>query len=532
MKRSFLICNPSHITCAVLDTSPAGPGPELPSLARVLFAAAARRDSSRGLTKAKHLPLPKLRKADGKLFSEDHTQIPEVIRPSGAVACCIAALSELCLGSVLLPVHANNAAALEELYSRGSMVWDSNSELGYSYCVPIPPSTASYAGELACDFSILSKNASSLAEAMRGRIPVQLCLGDEALDAAHTPAPNYKSMSPHSAPIVVVRPARGTWENSFLAALACLDLRGLVTARFTLAGPRQGDEAGPSSAHAAHGVRAEVHLTAAALRDLFFDEDTSHFEEHFDEAAQKRKNSKGPGNPRRIRGDGELLCTLLSALLLHGSGLSLGPDSDGLLNYNDPGMVDERAAIMASPPAEVRGQFDVSRVLESVARKDEAQAAKAQAPGVLLTRPKQYQLAGLQWMLDREEYGDALGRGQALLHPAWVQLVTPSGQLLYLHRATPHVLSFNFYSAPPPGTCGGCIADEVSFAWAICKYCKKITIAFFVSIMLVAFGPLTIGAMLRCLHAADGAGQVFADAHAHLQPPATRQLGGDRPGGI
>ena len=30
--------------------------------------------------------------------------------------------------------------------------------------------------------------------------------------------------------------------------------------------------------------------------------------------------------------------------------------------------------------------------------------------------------------------GDALGRGQLRLHPAWLQLVTADGQLLYLHR--------------------------------------------------------------------------------------------------
>lgn len=30
--------------------------------------------------------------------------------------------------------------------------------------------------------------------------------------------------------------------------------------------------------------------------------------------------------------------------------------------------------------------------------------------------------------------GDALGRGQLRLHPAWLQLVAEDGQLLYLHR--------------------------------------------------------------------------------------------------
>ena len=51
--------------------------------------------------------------------------------------------------------------------------------------------------------------------------------------------------------------------------------------------------------------------------------------------------------------------------------------------------------------------------------------------------------------------GDALGRGQLHLHPAWLQLVTADGQLLYLHRLRPHVASPNFYTAPVGGTCGG-----------------------------------------------------------------------------
>lgn len=51
--------------------------------------------------------------------------------------------------------------------------------------------------------------------------------------------------------------------------------------------------------------------------------------------------------------------------------------------------------------------------------------------------------------------GDALGRGQLHLHPAWVQLRAADGQLLYLHRLRPHVASPNFYAAPVGGTCGG-----------------------------------------------------------------------------
>ena len=51
--------------------------------------------------------------------------------------------------------------------------------------------------------------------------------------------------------------------------------------------------------------------------------------------------------------------------------------------------------------------------------------------------------------------GDALGRGYLHLHPSWVQLVSADGQLFYMHRLRPHVLSHNFHTAPVGGTCGG-----------------------------------------------------------------------------
>jgi hypothetical protein len=57
--------------------------------------------------------------------------------------------------------------------------------------------------------------------------------------------------------------------------------------------------------------------------------------------------------------------------------------------------------------------------------------------------------------------GDALGRGQLFLHPAWLQLHTQDGQLLYVHRLSPHYISSNFYSAPIGGTCGGFLVDEM-----------------------------------------------------------------------
>ncbi len=64
-------------------------------------------------------------------------------------------------------------------------------------------------------------------------------------------------------------------------------------------------------------------------------------------------------------------------------------------------------------------------------------------------------------MLDRERRGDAVGRGHLHLHPSWLQLLTADGQLLYMHRLRPQVLSDRFYTAPVGGTCGGFLCDEM-----------------------------------------------------------------------
>ncbi len=51
-------------------------------------------------------------------------------------------------------------------------------------------------------------------------------------------------------------------------------------------------------------------------------------------------------------------------------------------------------------------------------------------------------------MLARERHRDAVGRGLLHLHPSWVQLVTTTGYVFYMHRrATPR---------PPPSACAVC----------------------------------------------------------------------------
>lgn len=39
---------------------------------------------------------------------------------------------------------------------------------------------------------------------------------------------------------------------------------------------------------------------------------------------------------------------------------------------------------------------------------------------------------GLEWMLRREQQGDAVGRGLVKLHPFWLQLVTAQGRVFYI----------------------------------------------------------------------------------------------------
>jgi hypothetical protein len=57
-------------------------------------------------------------------------------------------------------------------------------------------------------------------------------------------------------------------------------------------------------------------------------------------------------------------------------------------------------------------------------------------------------------MLDREQKGDAVGRGHLHLHPAWLQLLTPEGHLIYVNP-TDRLVSLQFITAPVGGTCGG-----------------------------------------------------------------------------
>ncbi len=64
-------------------------------------------------------------------------------------------------------------------------------------------------------------------------------------------------------------------------------------------------------------------------------------------------------------------------------------------------------------------------------------------------------------MLARERQSDAVGRGVLHLHPSWLQLVTRSGLVLYVHKHAPYPVSTSFRAAPVESTCGGFLCDEV-----------------------------------------------------------------------
>lgn len=157
------------------------------------------------------------------------------------------------------------------------------------------------------------------------------------------------------------------------------------------------------------------------------------------------------------------MAPVLNWLMLADSGLQIGPDCDGLLNFCDEepsgsskvghgsaaegfressgseagraqrgpsdgtadgqlGTADGQLGTADGQMGTADGQLDagpgvssagrapmtVQQMLDSVALPDDAPTAVA--PKCLRTVPKQFQLQGLHWMLARERQGDALGR--------------------------------------------------------------------------------------------------------------------------
>ena len=189
------------------------------------------------------------------------------------------------------------------------------------------------------------------------------------------------------------------------------------------------------------GVRIEVLLTDELQRQLWWDAEDGDLSAQM-EGDKKGKGRSGRGTNTKWTKTGAALGRVVAALLQHGQGLALGPDSDGLLNLGD---VPHQEWREAAAPAR-HAMFDVDRLLDSGAwawtaagrvwacgsqRRQQQRATAANAssechrvpappaptaavaykhnsaaalppPGGLATAPKTYQLTGLQWMLDRE----------------------------------------------------------------------------------------------------------------------------------
>ena len=461
------------------------------------------------------LPLPQFRKKDGKLYAQNPANVPAIVEPTHPIP-----PRPLLLGTVLLPVHGVNKDRLRKLNNilDGPLEWSSTSERAYSYVFPQPYDMAnSYAEHLTPD---AFQGVATWQAVFNGDIPVQLSLGGKFLNDAGEGKKHTTEL-----PAVTVRQGK-SWVSQFLGALGALNNEGVVQPRFTLfkededvektavnvggasgsglkrerEDPRKhskslpeeeeereadvggssakkaklengskgalsgrksttpadkGDLPGGSSAIPTH-VKVEVYLAAEALSNLY------------QGGPEATSNTTARNQSLSFwRSHTNAMSVLLSTLLCHGEGLSVGPDSDGLLNYCDSSQ-EELKDVDALSTQELRAQFNVSKILSAVGPShsqrhgDKAEESKyAPRPKDLRTEPKNYQLAGLKWMLDREIKGDAVRRGHALLHPAWVQLISAKGHVFYCQRMKCHVLTERFFTAPTVGTCGGFICDEM-----------------------------------------------------------------------
>ncbi|KAK9805422.1 hypothetical protein WJX73_004034 [Symbiochloris irregularis] len=131
------------------------------------------------------------------------------------------------------------------------------------------------------------------------------------------------------------------------------------------------------------------------------------------------------------------------------------------------------------------------RVIETILRAAalETDAPLAYPPASLSCVPKQFQLQGLDWMLKREETGDARGQGHLSLHPGFLQFITPGGHAIHIQRSPTFRFTFNLPTCPSDGTCGGLLCDFMGLgktlevlmlvlarpagSWAIAHFPKK-----------------------------------------------------------
>jgi len=364
---------------------------------------------------------------------------------------------------------------LREKIGPDAMVWDRTSELFYSYVVPLRKSYfGSFEDNQSSDYDGGREHEVNVArppavqpdkfppsQLLDGSVAVMLALGGRRILTLH---PRFYSIdhgmsseSEWALPLATLRFPVYSWGAQFLAAVALLDRAGLLNVRMAI---RDGER---------HVVHMQIGLTKKGHDELFYSGEDGNLlrVKEIARMVGGRPPDMSASDIKKIKQCacvwnkyGSMVQILISTLLLHGDGgLRIGPDCDGLLNYCDTAQ-DEHAAAVNATESELRRQFNISNVLQSVSQ-GESRGKMVDAPKGLRSKPKEYQLSGLQWMLHRERLGDAQDRGHVLLHPAWAQLVLPDGKLIYFHRMQPFALSHIFFTAPHVGTCGGCLADEM-----------------------------------------------------------------------
>lgn len=486
---------------------------QLPSLEESFYRAG--REYSSKLPKSR-LPFAQYRQKNGSLYAPATAAIPTFAPPPPSAS----ADESFLLGTVKLPVHSFNPevlGALDKKQPPGTdLQWRSTTESTvHDYVLPMyEPAMPDgvYAEEL-LKYTINIQAHQDLL--FHNQAPVQLSLGGpELADAEPHVTHTTKQM-----PAVTVR-SQDTWVKKFISTLAILENAKIIEPVYTLVRqdsnadeeesdhpsgsvpgnrkralpPRFEDGKSPNSAKKKGKVGAAGNALGKETRPkqkqsatpgkssrllgrptyvkvavfmttkyaLSFYEGTTG--DLIDWTANKKASDAARNNINRSwTSHSSTFAYLLSALFRYGQGtLRLGPDSDGLLNTCDIS-TQEATKVDQMPDQELSSQFNVANILNSISVTPEIAKSRGLAPMPqgMLSKPKKYQLSGLKWMLDREQMGDAQNRGHLALHPAWVQLISQSGHVFYIHRIKYFIPSWNFFTAPPQGTCGGFVCDEM-----------------------------------------------------------------------
>ncbi|KAG7672032.1 putative DNA repair protein RAD5A [Nannochloris sp. 'desiccata'] len=486
----------------------------LPSIEEAFYRAG--RDYPSKVSKSR-LPFPQYRQKNGSLYAPAPATIPTFAPPPHPYPG--SADDKFLLGTIILPVHSVNPEVLETLDKKQppgtELQWSSTVEgTVHDYVMPTwgSHSAGIWAEQLSKFYSRDSRGDYDML--FNNQAPVQLSLGGPEL--ADTEA--HPTHTTGQMPAVTVR-SQNTWVKELISTLGILENVQLIEVVYTLvrqdhneeeergcraigsagrkrslSSPRE-DEIAPNSAKKKGRIDAAgkalgkrtppiekrplhsndpnprplglpTHVKVAVLMnprgqaaDCFYKGTTGDIIDW----TSNKKGSEAEKLNRFWRYHNYPFSYLLRALFTHGQGtLRLGPDSDGLLNICDIS-TKEAEKVDKMPSQELSSQFDVANILNSISVTPELAKKRGLAPMPkgMLSKPKKYQLSGLKWMLDREQMGDARDRGHLALHPAWMQLVSQSGHIFYLHRIKHRIPSWNFFTAPPQGTCGGFICDEM-----------------------------------------------------------------------